>query len=363
MSVEPVRRLLADGREILYFDDRPGSLHDAVDTRRLEPGTAGGSQLRGDPMSGEWTIVAPHRQGRTFQPLPDACPLCPTRDGRLTEIPAARYDVVVFENRFPAFAGEGTATLGAPDADPATWAVAQGTGRCEVVVPTDQHETTLAMLPEERMRTLVDAWSQRSAELGARPGVAAVGVFENRGAPVGVTLHHTHQQIYAFPFVPPVTAHLQRCAVSYRERTGNCVVCDRLAAERAEGSRVVISTEDWTAYVPFAARWPFEVHVVPTRHVRGLPDLETTERRQLAGLWRELFHRYDSLFPAGRLPTIAAWHQTPTAAADGHLLGQAFSLQRDETKQKFLAGSESAYGAWLLDVPAERAAELLRAAG
>jgi UDPglucose--hexose-1-phosphate uridylyltransferase len=141
------------------------------------------------------------------------------------------------------------------------------------------------------------------------------------------------------------------------------VVCDRLAAELADGSRIVAATEHWTAYVPFAAKWPFEVHVVPHRHVRGLPDLDATERDELALLWRDLFRRYDALFAIARVPTIAAWHQTPADAPDGHLVGQAFSLQRDEGKRKYLAGSESAYGAWMLDVPAERAAELLRAAG
>lgn len=359
--VEPVRRRLADGREILYFDERPGRPHDATDDRPLHP-VQTDSQLRWDPLLEVWTVIAAHRQDRTYLPPADLCPLCPSRDGRQTEIPEPSYDVVVFENRFPSLAGHGDGLREPPAAeDPFAALSALGHGRCEVVVPTDDHEKTVGDLPTDRVRLLVDTWAQRTAELSGRGDTAAVGLFENRGEDVGVTLHHTHQQIYAYPFVPPVSRRLAQALTHHRGRTGDCLVCDRRRFEAAQRERVVVAGEAWTVFVPFAARWPYEVQVVPHRHVRGLPDLDDGERDELATLWGELFRRYDSLFDVPRLPTIAAWHQTAVAAEDGHMFGQVFTLQRDSGKLKYLAGSESAFGAWILDVAPERAAAALRA--
>jgi UDPglucose--hexose-1-phosphate uridylyltransferase len=365
---DPIRRHLADGREILYFDERAGRPRTATDTRPLGP-IHTEAQLRRDPLLGVWSVVAAHRQGRTFLPPADECPLCPSRDGRLTEVPEPSYDVVAFENRFPSLAGSGEAA--ATDEtdetdetdDPTATVSAPGYGRCEVIVPTDDHDQSVGELPVRRLRLLVDVWAHRSDELARRPDTASVGLFENRGEAVGVTLHHTHQQVYAYPFVPPITRRLADSVERHRARTGGCLVCDRRELEVSRGERVVVAGQRWTVFVPYAARWPFEVQVVPHRHLRGLPDLDDAERDELAAIWGELFRRYDSLFDLPRLPTIAAWHQTPAGAADGHLFAQAFTLQRDTGKLKYVAGSESAFGAWILDVSPERAAEALRAAG
>jgi UDPglucose--hexose-1-phosphate uridylyltransferase len=358
MTPGPVRRRLADGREILYFDDEPGRSRDAVDSRVLDPVTTD-SDLRWDPMLGGWTVLAGHRQTRTYRPAAGRCPLCPTRGEYRTEIPDASYDVVVFENRFPSFTGVGEQ----PYTQPAVGRAVPGYGRCEVVVPTDVHEAGIADLSPRRVRTLIDAWAQRTDELSHRPDIAAVSVFENRGDAVGVTLDHTHQQIYAFPFVPPITARFAASMADHRDRTGHCLVCDQLTHSLDVGDRTVSRGTAWSVVVPFAARWPFEVNVVPHRHLPGLPALDDAERDELAEVWRDLFRRYDALFDQPRLPTIAAWHQAPSGAADGHLFAEAFSVQRDTDKLKYLAGSESAYGQWVLDVPPERTAELLRAVG
>jgi UDPglucose--hexose-1-phosphate uridylyltransferase len=358
MTPGPVRRRLADGREILYFDDEPGRAHDAGDGRVLDPVTTD-AELRWDPMLGGWTVLAGHRQGRTYRPPTGDCPLCPTRGEHRTEVPEARFDVVVFENRFPSLTGVGEHRYTRRVEGRAV----PGYGRCEVVVPTDVHDAGIADLSPRRVRTLIDAWAQRTDELSQRPDIAAVSVFENRGDVVGVTLEHTHQQIYAFPFVPPITARFASSMADHRDLTGRCLVCDQLSHSLDVRDRTVTQGTAWSVVVPFAARWPFEVAVVPHRHLPGLPALDDAERDELAEVWRDLFRRYDALFDQPRLPTIAAWHQTPTGAADGHLFAQAFSVQRDADKLKYLAGSESAYGQWVLDMPPEQMAELLRAAG
>lgn len=368
MTTGPVLRRTADGRELRYFDDEPrGRAYDAVDTRDLPP-LSSTSELRLDPLLDEWVAVAGHRQDRTFLPPADQCPLCPSRDGRQSEIAEPAYDVVVFDNRFPALGTSAQVQVCAPlplAQDAAALLAVPSRGFAEVVVPTDDHLQTTADLPPARLRTLVDVWAQRTEALGARPGVRAVAVFENRGEAVGVTLSHTHQQIYAYPFVPPRLGQVLRASAAHRERTGGCLVEDRLAVERADGQRIVLAGQAWTVLVPHAARWPFELHVVPHRHVRALPELAEDERDELAALWGEVFRRYDAL-PAAQgapLPTIAAWVQPPVGAVEGHLYAQVFSLARAPGKLKSLAGSESAYGAWVTDTTPEATAQALRDAG
>jgi len=347
---------LADGRELLYFDEREGIDRRARDTRDLAPAVTS-SQIRCDPLSEEWVIVASHRQGRTHLPPADQCPLCPSRDGRATEIPAADYDVVVFENRFPSLASDPGRV-----ADAGPFARRPGVGRCEVVCFTSDHGGALARLPVGRIRTVVEVWADRTLELGAMDGVEQVFPFENRGEEIGVTLHHPHGQIYAYPFVAPRTARQLDVARAHREATGGCRTCSIVAAE-AEGERVVATVPGWLAVVPFAARWPFEVHLYPTRHLPDLPALDDGERDGLAVLLKDVLGRFDALFDQP-LPYMLICHQAPVRRdrdlAHAHL--EAFSIRRTATKLKYLASSESGAGVFINDIAPERAAELLRAA-
>jgi UDPglucose--hexose-1-phosphate uridylyltransferase len=360
---------LADGREILYFDDSEpyrsgGADRHRPDTRPLAP-VGGGSTLRRDVLTGEWVAIASHRNERTFLPPANLCPLCPTgRGSEPSEIPAGGYDVVVFENRFPSFtmapADGGTATM--VDGDP-LWAQRPGHGRCEVVCFTSDHRASFATLTPERARTVIEAWADRTAHLSTLPGIAQVFCFENRGEEIGVTLHHPHGQIYAYPFVPPRTERLLAQAASHRAATGGNLLADVLAAERRSGTRVVLAGDHWTAYVPAAARWPVEVHLAPHRDVRDLAGLDDSERDELARVYLELLRRADRYYdgvPA--LPYIAGWHQAPVGAAGilGRLHLQLFSVLRAPGKLKYLAGSESGMGAWVNDSEPERIAERLR---
>jgi UDPglucose--hexose-1-phosphate uridylyltransferase len=345
---------LADGRELLYFDERDGIDRRAPDVRDLPVATLH-SEIRCDPLLDEWVIVASHRQGRTHLPPADQCPLCPSRDGRLTEIPAADYDVVVFENRFPSLASDP-----GPPAGDGPFQRRPGRGRCEVVCFTSDHQGALGRLPVGRLRTVVEVWADRTLALGALDGVEQVFPFENRGEEIGVTLHHPHGQIYAYPFVAPRTARQLEVARQHREATGACRTCSIVAAEAA-GERVVGRAPGWLAVVPFAARWPFEVHLYATRHLPDLPDLDDEERDGLAGLLRDVLSRFDALFDRP-LPYMLTCHQAPVRHDRdlAHLHLEAFSVRRSATKLKFLASSESGAGVFINDVAPEHAAQLLR---
>ncbi|WP_431680072.1 galactose-1-phosphate uridylyltransferase [Kitasatospora sp. KL5] len=355
---------LADGRELLYFDGDDAALRDSTDLRPLEP-TASLSEIRRDPVTGDWVTVAAHRQGRTYHPPADECPLCPSRDGRLSEIPAAEYQVAVFENRFPSLAADAARVTGR---DHPLAGSGPGTGRCEVVCFTSDHELSFADLSEPQARLVLDAWTDRTAELSALPGVRQVYCFENRGAEIGVTLAHPHGQIYAFPFVTPRTARAVEQAGRHRERTGRNLFEDLLAAERADPARVVLAGEHWTAFVPFAARWPYEVHLYPNRRVPDLTRLTEAERAEFPRLYLELLRRFDRLFiepghneHAAPTPYIAAWHQAPALGGDELALHlELFTIRRTVGKLKFLAGVESGMDAFVNDVSPEAAAQRLR---
>ncbi|MBB2910909.1 UDPglucose--hexose-1-phosphate uridylyltransferase [Streptosporangium becharense] len=347
---------LADGRELFYFDRRDDADRGAIDERDLPPRPPA-SELRYDPLTEEWIAVAGHRQGRTFLPPASECPLCPSRPGRLTEIPSPDYDVVVFENRFPSFSTQ----PGAYEQVGGLSEVRAGAGRCEVVCFTSDHDSSFSRLSPEQVELVMEAWIDRTAELSAVPGVEQVFCFENRGAEIGITLAHPHGQIYAYPYVTPRTRTTLEAARRHRERTGGNLFADVLAAEREAEVRVVASNEHWTAFVPAAARWPVEVHLYPHRRVPDLGGLEPAERAAFGPLYTDVLRRLDGLFDMP-MPYIAAWHQAPVNV--GRDLSYAhmelFSIRRAANKLKYLAGSESAMGAFVNDVLPEQTAHLLR---
>jgi UDPglucose--hexose-1-phosphate uridylyltransferase len=371
--------VLADGREIIYFDESPG--HSRADVRDLRDLPARGpivasadSGLRWDPLLGEWVMLAAQRQDRTFLPPADLCPLCPSRPGRLTEIPADSYDVVVFENRFPslqgAHGGQGSARATAEHAGHGEDAGHIGAqrpafGRCEVVCFTSDHDASFASLTPQRARTVLQAWADRTAALGEMAGVAQVYCFENRGQEVGVTLSHPHGQIYAFPFVTPRTERMLEQARGYRGG-GRNLFDDIVASEIAAGARVVAGNERWIAFVPQAARWPFEVMLFPVLRVPDIPALDDAARTAFCDLYLDVLRRLDAMF-GSQMPYIAAWHQAPGgdlfARAEFGLHLQLMAVRRAPGKLKYLAGTESGMGAWINDIAPEAAAQRLREAG
>src|SRR6185295_12100535 len=266
-------------------------------------------ELRHNALLDEGVIVSTGRQERTFLPPAEYCPLCPTAgpDAFPTEIPSAAYEIAVFENRFPSFRPDAPDVVDASPIDRRSPAA----GVCEVVVYTSQHDATLASLPEAQLVRLVDVWADRYAELAARGKVQYVFVFENRGEEIGVTLTHPHGQIYAFPFVPPRVEQEQRAAAEHHSLTGRCLLCDVVASEVAAAARIVAEDEGFVAYVPFAARVPYEVHVAPVAHRPSLLELSPGQRARFARLLRTVQAKYDALwgFP---MPYTMSMHQRAT---------------------------------------------------
>jgi UDPglucose--hexose-1-phosphate uridylyltransferase len=320
------------------------------------------TERRYDPTSGEWVTFATDRQHRTYKPA-DFCPLCPTLPGRpATEIPFPSFEVVTFDNRFPSLSPDPpTPDVTGSELCPVTPAA----GRCEVVVYSDDHDATLADLPGERVRMLVDVWADRTEVLATEAEVRYVMPFENKGEVVGTTLSHPHGQIYAYPEVPARPAKELGAARRHLAATGRCVHCDVVSAELADGERVVAAGDRWVAWVPFWARFPYEVRVAPRRHVPDLPGLDGAGRDELAGMLSGVARAYDALWGFS-LPYVMAFHQRPTDGGDwddvSHLHVELSPPHRSPDKLKHLAGSELAGGAFISDVAPEEAAASLRRA-
>lgn len=354
---------LSDGRELIYFDRDDSPARAGVDERGLPQGSTQQGSMRLDALTGDWISIAGHRQTRIFLPSASECPICPTTPGNLSEIPEPTYDVVVFENRFPSFLyGDEIGDTG----DLSTWdAELPAHGRCEVVVFSDDHAGSIASIDTERMRLVMAAWIDRTRELSAMEGIRYVFVFENRGAEVGVTLHHPHGQVYAYPYVPPSAARLLERAHKHREATGRSMLDDLVAFE-LDGPRVVYRDEHWVAFVPYAARWPYELQIHPIAHRAALTELTAAEQESFAQFYPGLVRALDTIFD-GAFPYMAGWLQAPAhgsaqEVADSRLFLRMITNRRSSDKLKYLAGSEALMGAFINDVPPESAAETIREA-
>ena len=381
---------LSDGREFFYLDDAPAYVcgkktRQLADPRDLPYRFApyldadgnevpyAAPQMRRDPLTGDWIPMATARMNRpitigpgataTGNPLAARKPGDPYQDG---EVPDTDYNVVVFENRFPSMVqvpGVPNETVEVDD-DP-LWLQRPASGRCEVICFDPNEHGLPADLPVERLRTVVEAWAFRTAELSAIDGLEQIYVFENHGQEIGVSLAHPHGQIYAYPFIAPKPEQELKHTEAYHARTGGNLLADIMRAEIDAGERVIMRNGSWVAYVPAAARWPLEVHVQPLRDVRTLDELDDHERWDLAQMYSQLLKRGNMFFDTGDgkgmdLPYIAAWHQAPVHDPRGghyRLNLQFFSFRRAANKIKYLAGSESGMAAWVSDTTPELIAQ------
>jgi UDPglucose--hexose-1-phosphate uridylyltransferase len=350
---------LFDGRDLFYFDDRGSSL---PAERKADARPAGErpavAQMRLDSLTGDWISVAAARQNRAFLPPAHECPLCPTTQDNLSEVPD-NFDVAVFENKSPSF-GPVLAAVDDPNyaVEPklTLGATRDSIGRCEVVVFSPEHTGSLAGQTVNRVRTVIDAWTDRTEHLQTLPGVRQVFPFENRGQEIGVTLHHPHGQIYSYPYVTP---RMNRVLDSI-SKFGPDLYQQTLEFEQ-KSERVLLKSDNFTVYVPFAGRWPIEIHLLPHRHVQNFTQLSDDERHELAGVYHRVLNGLDKLYDSPT-PYISAWHQAPLVEAgkDVRLQLQITSPRRAADKLKYLAGSEAAMGAWIADVAPEIAAANLR---
>ena len=351
-------RELMDGRTIRYYDTK-GQSRDALDQRPIEEQPPIG-EMRLDPLNNEWVVIAAHRQGRIFLPPKELNPLAPSSPGFLTEIPESDYEVVVFDNRSPSLRPPLSDFI-APEHPDFQSPPVPAAGKCEVVCFTPNYDSSFKDLSHSQIRTVLEAWRDRTAELSQLPYIEHIAPFENRGEEVGVTLNHPHGQIYAYSYLPPKTERMLDVATSHLEKTGRVLLDDIVARELKDEVRIVSQNEDWIAYVPYASRYPFEIHLAPRRSVADFIQLDESASQSFAPIAKEVLQRLDGVFGLA-MPYIASWHQAPVRQGRDalRLHWQIQSVRRAPGKLKYLAGSESAYGAFMMDLKPEQSAQQLR---
>jgi UDPglucose--hexose-1-phosphate uridylyltransferase len=322
-------------------------------------------------LTGEWVLVSPHRTERPWQgqversPRPAAveydpsCYLCPG-NSRAGGAQNPQYtSTFVFTNDFAALE---------PDApkvhvNESDLLVAHSErGTCRVLCFSPRHDLTLAGMERPAIRTVVDLWANQYAELGARPEINSVIIFENRGEMMGASHPHPHGQIWANATLPNEPQKEQNAQSHYSEQHHGCLLCNYLALESRESERIICENETFVALVPFWAVWPFEVLVLSKRHTRDLVSLEAHERDGLADILKRTATRYDNLFETF-FPYSMGFHQAPTDGTphpEWHLHAHFYPpLLRSATVRKFMVGYEM-LGTPQRDITPESAAERLR---
>ena len=337
--------LKADGRELLLYGYAP---HIEAPLSEESGDIAKGGELRWHPFRQEWNVYSPHRQGRTFKPSATDDPLAPSRPGvPPTEIPFSNFELVVFENKFT--------NLHADAPEPISIKGIKSElakGRCDVVVYGPESSGNLHTIGQNKRRLLLAAWNDRYQTL-FDDGQKFVMPFENRGDEVGVTLHHPHGQIYAFPFIPQVQ---QRAARSFDE--GYSLEED-IQTHRTEFG--VASVGGLTAFCPPYARFPFEVWIAPDKRQAGPWEFNEEQLDGFAHLLGDITRRYDEYFQAPT-PYMLSLHASPKGHEGSfHFTAQFYPLLRAPGRAKYLASVEQSTGCFTVDVMPEKAAEILRA--
>ncbi len=338
-----------DGRRLFVYGPLRGDLGaeppGRLDTSRIHQ--------RYDALTDTWIAVSPSRNTRPAESAAEsatgraACPLCPGGP----EVPFA-YDAAVFENHFPTFVADPPPVT----ADPL---IAPSLGRCEVVLYTGRHEGSLATLRPDELAGVMAIWVDRTAELWSDPRHAFVMAFENRGAAVGATLAHPHGQIYAFDRVPPLIAQRVAALDRHRHDTGRCLTCDVIARDLSQPDRVIEQCEGFVVAVPFAPRWPYEVHIRSRRHGAGrLSDLDEKELIALSAALRAMAERYQRVLGSGS-SSMMMMLEAPAEAPDWHLSFELLPPNRSRHATKIRASVETAAGTFINDtIPEEIAGEL-----
>ena len=338
---------------------------------RSESGASGRWEERWHPLREEWVIIAAHRnerpwRGDTLIRSPDEsvppyvadCYLCPGNE-RVHGHRNPNYDgIFVFDNDLPCVSAEAPLDVSAPSG-PFRSRTAQG--RARVVCYGPLHNTTLAELPVEQIRDLLSCWQQQYRELGALPEVNHVLVFENKGKVVGVSNPHPHGQIYATNFVFKTIEVEAAAAAHFWREQGRVLFEAIIAAEKADGCRVVAENDSAIVFVPYFARYAYETYVAPRQPHQSIADLSPGELTDLAAALKDILVRYDNLWQMS-FPYVLVLHQAPTdgRAADGfHFHIELHPPLRSPNLLKYLAGPEIGGGSFLSDTsPEQKAAEL-----
>jgi UDPglucose--hexose-1-phosphate uridylyltransferase len=344
-----------DGRNLYLYSHSPIS-DDIEAVSPVAHKSPPNPHMRWHPLRKEWVIYASHRENRTFLPPKDYSPLKVTSDEKFpTEMPPGNYEVAVFENLFPSMvlSSSGTSDVHVP--------TQPSTGVCEVIVFTQDPDKSLNQLPLREIDLILEVMGERTLELGKDPAIKYVLPFENRGVEMGVTLHHPHGQLYAYPFVPPVPQLMLNSMREHFEATGTNFMNEFIKDELKDGRRILYDDDLVVAFVPACARLAYEVWITSKRNVCYLHELTPEERRALALCLKTILMKFDKLWDRP-FPYLMTLIQAPLNEGEhpwAHFFFQIFPPYRSKDRLKYLAGTEQGAGTFVNDsLPEDKAQEL-----
>lgn len=313
------------------------------------------AELRYDPLTNDWIMIASHRQNRPQMPK-DWCPFCPG-SGKVPD----DFDVLEYDNDFPALSQNPPVP---DDVAAGPYKTAPCHGKCEVILYSKEHTVTLPELPLPHVRKLVDLWCERHNIISADEKIKYVFIFENRGEVVGVTMPHPHGQIYGYPFIPKKLELECASMKKHKKETGKCLICDMMETEISEKKRIIFENEDFVVFIPFFSAYPYGLYIVSKAHKQYITEFTEREKDNLAAAIKNAAGTLDSLFDY-TFPYMMCMHQAPVNSgdvSDFHFHIEFYPPMRSRDKQKFNASSET--GAWAHCNPTcpEEKAEELRAA-
>jgi UDPglucose--hexose-1-phosphate uridylyltransferase len=328
---------------------------------------------RFNPLERRWVLVSPHRTQRPWQGevakldatprvhYDPQCYLCPGNERAGGHKNPAYAGTFIFDNDYAALLPD-TRFTGQPPHD-ALFCAEPERGLCRVLCFSPDHSLTVARMRPAELERVVEAWSAQYAELGSRPDIRYVEIFENRGAMMGASNPHPHGQIWATEHVPDTPRLEGESQRAYRAEHGSCLLCDYVARETQAAGRIVCENEEFVAVVPFWAVWPFETMILSRAHMGAMPEFSQKQRAALASLMQRLTTRYDNLFSTS-FPYTMGFHQAPTDGAahpEWHFHAHYYPpLLRSATVRKFMVGFEM-LGMPQRDITPESAAERLHA--
>jgi UDPglucose--hexose-1-phosphate uridylyltransferase len=328
-------------------------------------------EQRWHPLREEWVVIAAHRQDRPWQgeravvsgarvpAYVETCYFCP-RNARVGGARNPDYQsVYVFDNDHPCVGLDAPRHLQPP---PGIYRNAPATGLARVVCYTPKHDTTLAELPADDIAALLNVWREQYLELGSRPDIRHVLIFENKGEVVGVSNPHPHGQIYATNFVFKTIEIEAAASRRFYDEHRRVLFQEILRSEQADGRRMLFENASAVVFLPYFARYAYECYVAPKETHASLATLSAGERRDLAVALKSLLVRYDNLWQMS-FPYVLTLHQAPTDGADYsgfHFHIECHPPLRKPHLLKYLAGPEIGGGNFLSDTrPEVKAAELL----
>ena len=253
------------------------------------------SELRYNIISKDWVVIATERAKRPLdfakpkkdvQAMPerkDTCPFCPGNEGDRSDETFCLGDknnwlARSIYNKFPAFSPAENVVR----TNDGIYHSLSGYGVAEVIIEHRRHDLCTALMSDEEVENVIKVYKARYVAIQKMKDIEAIVIFRNHGPGAGTSIEHPHSQMIATPIVPPQTRNRIESATRFYDNTGACIFCRTIEEELKAKKRIVLETEKFAAFMPYASAAPFITWIFPRRHMSSFADIDDAEMKDLA---------------------------------------------------------------------------------